>query len=529
MAQTHTDVLIVGAGPVGLFLANELLRHGLRCQIIDKKTGLSTHSKALGIHIRSLEMFADSGFIDKILQRGHAVKGMIFKHQQQDIAAITFEHTDAPYHHVIDLPQDETEAVLAEGLNQKDTAVLWQTELLRFEEHIDHIVATVQQPDQTEATLTASWLVACDGAHSTVRHLLNLDFLGSPYQEHWWLADLHIDWDLANDHMMVYLDHDGPMALFPMAQQRYRLVMIAPADGPETPTLSDVQQLFAKKCPQPARLRDPLWINGFNLQHRQIQQYRHSRVFLAGDAAHIHSPLGGQGMNTGLQDAYNLAWKLALTQRGLATERLLDSYHAERYPVGHRVLHETDRMTKAFTLKNPVAIQLRNQLMKFLTSFEVVKDKLANNMAELLVQYPHSPIVEQHGHLTVKTGQLLPYVHLQQPQGQTQHLFEVCQGTVHHLLLFSRTSNAEVHTAASHLYQEIQQRYPNLITVHWIGADQPQAWPGLHWLDPDHNAWHKIGAQGPCLLLTRPDQYLAYVQDSLDAKPLLDYLAKIFK
>lgn len=529
MTQINTDVLIVGAGPVGLFLANELLRHGLSCRIIDKKTGLSVHSKALGIHIRSLEMFAASGFIEAILDRGHAVKGMVFKHQQQDIASITFEHTDAPYHHVIDLPQDETERVLAQGLNQKNTEVSWQTTLLQFEEHATHVVATLQKADQTQTQLSASWLVACDGAHSTVRHLLNLDFIGSPYQEHWWLADLHIDWAVANDHMRVYLDDDGPMALFPMVDQRYRLVMIAPDAGLETPTLEDIQALFAKKCPQPARLRDPLWLNGFNLQHRQIQQYRHSRVFLAGDAAHIHSPLGGQGMNTGLQDVYNLAWKLALTQKGLGTSHLLDSYHAERYPVGHRVLHETDRMTKAFTLKNPVAIHLRNQLMKCLTSFDAVKHTLANNMAQLLIQYPDSPIVEQHGHLKVKAGQLLPYVHLQKSQGQAHHLFEICHGTAHHLFLFSHTATPETHAAAHDILQSLQHRWPNLITVHWIGTTPPNAWAGHHWLDNEDSAHQHIGAKSPCLLLVRPDQYIAYSQTSLDVTPLLAYLTKVFK
>ncbi len=521
----HFDALVVGAGPVGLFMANELMRHGLSCKIIDKKSGLSTQSKALGIHIRTLEAFYDTGIIDDVLARGHKVHGVLFKSKGKVIADNTFGHVDALYDYLIDLPQDETEAVLNEHLIKKGNAVEWNTELLRFEQDTHGVTATIKNAAGQESTISADWLIACDGSHSTARQLLNIDFVGAEYKEKWWLADIYIDWELPNDRMVIYLADNGPTACFPMNNHRYRLVMAAPKSNIENPSFDDIKNYFAKYCPDKATLRDPLWITAFYLHHRQIQQYRKDRVFFAGDAAHIHSPMGGQGMNTGIQDTYNLAWKLALVQKKIAPPDILDSYHAERYPVGKKVLHETDKMTKMVLVKNPIATFFRNKVLSLVSSFDKVKDNIMNNMAQLTIAYEDSPLVEQYGKLAIQAGTLIPNINLQAASGRSQRLFDIVKGTQHHLFLFAGVDNSLQLEEA----QKIAVHLPSAIIVHLVGnGEKPAAWSGNYWRDVNQTAQQKIGAKQSVAMLVRPDKYIGFLQIPFEAKTLQDYLAKVF-
>ncbi|WP_020424300.1 FAD-dependent monooxygenase [Legionella tunisiensis] len=340
MAENRLDVLVVGAGPVGLFCANELTRHGIPCRIIDKKAELSDKSKALGIHIRTLDVLEDCGFIDEILAQGLKVEGALLKAHEKLLVDVDFSLVEGDRHYLVDLPQDKTERILHAGLVTKGLQVEWQTELTGIEQAANHTIATLKRADGSSEQVNAAWIIACDGSHSTLRHLVNADFLGATYKEVWWLADLHIDWNLPKNKMAIFVSHHGPMAAFPMGEKRYRLVLVAPEGSSidATPTIQDIEQAFKQRSAENATLSDPIWLTQFGIHHRQIQQYRYGRLFFAGDAAHIHSPMGGQGLNTGIQDIYNLIWKLTLVQKGLAQDSLLDSYHKERYPIGKGVL-----------------------------------------------------------------------------------------------------------------------------------------------------------------------------------------------
>lgn len=319
MSQQNIDVLIVGAGPVGLFCANEVMRHGLTCRIIDKKTQLSEQSKALGIHIRTLNVLEDCGCIDEILQQGHKVEGVLFKSKGKTLVDASFASIDADRHYLIDLPQNQTEAILAHTLQAKGTPIEWETELTHVSQSPTEITATIRKPNNKIELVNANWLIACDGAHSTVRHQVQAEFKGAKYDQTWWLADLLIDWQISDKRMVVYITNQGPLACFPMGNKRYRLVLSAPpGEKPTDLTLEDIQQVFKERSSDPATLSHPIWLSQFSLHHRQIQQYRYDRMFFAGDAAHIHSPMGGQGLNTGIQDIYNLVWKLALVEKNRA-------------------------------------------------------------------------------------------------------------------------------------------------------------------------------------------------------------------
>ncbi|KTD74748.1 FAD-dependent monooxygenase [Legionella waltersii] len=527
MAQKNIDVLIIGAGPVGLFCANELTRHGLTCRIIDKKSTLSDKSKALGIHIRTLDVLEDCGLIDEVLKQGHQVDGVVFKSCGKTLVNATLDGIEASRHCIIDLPQNQTEAILYEALLKKGVQVEWDTELTHLNQSPQDITATIKKPNNKIELFSVNWLVACDGAHSTVCHELGAEFKGSPYKNTWWLADLHVDWSVPENRMAIYINKRGPLACFPMGNKRYRLVMTAPDDVQTEPQLLDIDKEFKQRSSDPATLSDPIWLSQFTIHHRQIQQYRYERIFFAGDAAHIHSPMGGQGLNTGMQDAYNLAWKIALVERGKANPSLLDSYHEERYPIGHQVLRKTDVMTKMILLKNPVLVNLRNHFIQLMTSFSKIKRAIMKDIAELTISYAKSPIVNQLGKAKgLKAGKFLPTFEL--TNANTQEILDsikITRGISHHLFLFAGTKTndySELMTYANAL----QHKYGNLLQIHLVLNQKQLQHSNNHlttWVD-SHTIQEDFGFKKPSLVLVRPDKYIGILQNPINKKQFEDEL-----
>ncbi|MGQ3892808.1 FAD-dependent monooxygenase [Legionella sp. CNM-4043-24] len=529
MDAKRPDVLVVGAGPVGLFCANELIRQGLTCRILDKKSSLSEHSKALGIHIRTLDVLQDTGFLDAFLAKGLAVHGLTLKSSGHCLASLDFKNIGSSRDYLIDLPQDQSEAILYQGLLDKGVQVEWQTELLNMEQTADQVIARIRQADGSETDIHADWIIACDGAHSRLRHLIHADFAGSAYEQNWWLADLHINWSLPEDRMMLNASLQGPLACFPMGNKRYRLVMTAPDDNP-SPGLADIQQAFNVRSSDAALLSDPVWITPFSIHHRQIQQYRHQRLFFCGDAAHIHSPMGGQGLNTGIQDVYNLVWKLALVQQGNAADSLLDSYHEERYPVGKAVLKKTDAMTRMLLIKQPFLLAMRNRLIHLLASFSAFRRMMARDLAELNISYAKSPIVKSMGRKTrLKAGEYAPHMLLKNLQDRSHlTLNEICADNQHHLFLFvgkeDRVSKTSMKAAV------LAPKFRNVLQVHVILLDTPSVYPESLsiWIDVNQSIHQQFRLEAPTAMLIRPDKYIGLVQSPMNLVDLQAWLHHLF-
>ncbi len=526
MSQHNIDVLIVGAGPVGLFCANELIRHGLSCRIIDKKEGLSEHSKALGIHIRTLDVLEDCGFIKEVEQQGHQVEGVLFKSKGKTLVNATFKGVEANRHYLIDLPQNKTEAIFNQSLQGKDIHVEWDTELTHLSQSPNEVTVTLKKPNNKIELLNANWLIACDGAHSTVRHQVGAEFKGSAYKQEWWLADLLVDWKVPDNRMAIFISKNGPLACFPMGDKRYRLVMTAKPNSITDPSLDDIKNEFQLRSSDKATLSNPYWLSQFSIHHRQIQQYRYDRVFFAGDAAHIHSPMGGQGLNTGIQDAYNLIWKLALVEKKKAKPELLDSYHAERFPVGHDVLKKTDAMTRMILLSNPIAISARNAFIGFITSFRGVKNTLAKDIAELAISYAKSPIVYQSGgSKKLKAGDFFPNFQLTDSTTQQPAMTNnMVQGTQHHLFLFSGTKGKDNDDLVS-LAKTMEDRYKDSIRVHLVLSKKPEhiTWETQTWID-DKEIHKRFGINKPTLMLVRPDKYVGLLKNPINKNTTIDEL-----
>lgn len=543
--SSHTDVLIVGAGPTGLTMASELIRYGVSCRIIDKLPSPSPFSKALGIHVRTLETFEDMGVLEPFLAEGVRLLGMNLYGDGKQLAHIRFDKidlSDLPYPFGILLPQSHTERILMAHLAKQGGAVERPKELLNFTQNKEGIEAVLQCADGTQETLSASYLIACDGASSSIRQSLGLSYNGDTYKEAFWAADVTLENELPTTEVNSIFHPDGIMMIFPLYPERriYRLAMNVdtgePIDKrPASPTLEQVQEVITKRSPYPLTITETHWLSAFRIHHRKIDQYQKGRVFLCGDAAHIHSPMGGQGMNTGIQDAYNLAWKIASVQKGLATEKLLESYHEEREPIAAELLKATDRMTKGATIRNPILQKIRNRIVPLVAGTEMVQEKMIRTMSEVNINYRDTRFVAQDWHVRggdLEAGDRAPdAVLVHHASGREERLFEVFKDIRYIALLFTGANPSETDLRnLRRIAHELREDYDAMLDTRFIAYDDNASsvlvgdeTPLL--LDTTHKAHERYEtASGASLYLIRPDGYIAYRSMPADVEGVIEYM-----
>lgn len=355
-----TEILVVGAGPVGLTLAAELARHGVRCRLIDRFTQPSPYCRAIGVTPRTLEVWDDMGIARDMIGAGLWLRGLRTILPGQDSHDEAVDLRGLPYG-TLGLPQYATERLLTQHLRQLGGEIDRGATLTGLHADSAAAHATIEHPDGRREQADYRYVIGCDGAHSTVRSAAGIGFVGDAYPMSFMLGDVRIDWDLPRGTTLraIRPRENAAPDLFiavPLPERgRYRVSMLAPAtlevpsagrdhgiqsDRP-APRLEHLQAVADDLLPDRPRLADLRWSSLFRISMRLAERYRNGRLFIAGDAAHIHPPTGGQGMNTGIQDAYNLAWKLALVVRGVSPAALLDSYEAERRPVGAEVVART--------------------------------------------------------------------------------------------------------------------------------------------------------------------------------------------
>ena len=362
-----TEVLIVGAGPTGLMLANQLGRRGVRTLIIDRHAGPSLQTRALGVQARTLEIYAKLGLVDRALELGKDGSGANIWAEGRHMAHVPLGEAGRDitrYPFILVLGQDDNERIMGDKLRDWGLAVQWNTELVALEQHADGVTATLKQPDGTSRRVTAAWVAGCDGARSAVRELNKIEYPGAPYQHVFFVADTEATGSMVADQVNAYLWRSGFHLFFPMrGKDHWRLVGILPQGlrDRDDVTFDDVIPSLRSEAGSGLSFAACTWFSTYRISHRSAARFRDRRCFLLGDAAHIHSPVGAQGMNTGLQDAYNLGWKLALVAARKADAALLDSYENERLPVAQRLLDTTDRAFRLVVSDSPVAGLLQNQ------------------------------------------------------------------------------------------------------------------------------------------------------------------------
>ena len=395
-SRTDTDLLIVGAGPVGLFLANECARRELRYRIIEERASQSEHSKALAIFPRTLEIFDMGGIVGTFIEKANRVTKVAVMTHDRTLAQMRFEPRESPYSFVAMVPQDVTEQLLVEGLRNKDGAVEYQTKFISAHQYDDGVEVTIEHAGNF-TKLRAAFVIGCDGAHSAVRHQLNLPFKGSEYRASFLLADIETKTNLGADEMQLCPSEFGPVAIFPMSATRRRVVATIDHIEGDAPSLELVRMILSQRAPTTIEALGLYWSSYFRIHHRQVAQLRRGRIFIAGDAAHIHSPFGGQGMNTGLHDIWNLVWKLDLFLNGHGNQQLLDSYSCERLPVIKSVIETTDQLTKVMGSPSKFAQALRDTVIPMISRLAPFQHAFVQRLSELGITYHGSPIIEGPG------------------------------------------------------------------------------------------------------------------------------------
>jgi len=394
--ELDTDVLIVGAGRVGLFLANECARRSLRWRLLEARPSQSVHSKALAIFPRTLEILDMAGLVPPFLEAANRVTSVAVVAHGRTLARLRFTPEESPYPFIAMVPQDQTEKLLVEALRERGGDVEYDTTFLSAEQREDSVSVAAEHRGRP-AKLRASFVVGCDGAHSAVRRLLDIPFEGAAYDVPFMLADVETDERLPADELQLCPSEVGPVAIFPMSAGRRRVVATIEHPEGDAPSLDLVRRILDERAACGIRALALRWSSYFRIYHRHATRLRRGRIFLAGDAAHIHSPFGGQGMNTGLHDVWNVAWKLDLFLRGRGNERLLDSYDVERLPVIEHVIETTDLLTKVMGTPNRFAQALRDTLIPMVSRLAPFQHAFVQRLSELGIAYPGSPIVEGPG------------------------------------------------------------------------------------------------------------------------------------
>ncbi len=556
---SDTQVLVVGAGPVGLFMAAELNRHGVSCRIVDKNDGPTHDTRAAAIQARTLEILESIGLAAEFVQAGnicHAKATYTADHKL--IKYLTFDELDSAFPFILQLPQSQTERLLGAYLERLGTAVERPVELVAFEQDDNGVRATLQSRDGRRETTNVAYLIGSDGAHSTVRHALGVSFSGDDYATDLVSADIQVDWKLPRDEQMSFFAADGMLTFFPLAGGRAAIVADhGPARGehpPPAPDLPALQSIFNARTPGGV-LSDPIWSVCYRVHCRQAERYQVGRAFLLGDAAHVCSNIGGQGMNTGMQDAYNLGWKLGLVLNAKSPASLLDSYHPERHQAGRDMLCLSDHLHR-IALREELHLSLsesvRQTLARVLANQEVMQQRMRRAVAELNIGYRHSPAVAEH-------HRLLPGLHepdasilgwhdfgagpragdravdarlMLLPGRESIRFVQRLRGTAHHLVLFAGAlATAETHRRLRALAETTKRAHADRIETHLIVPHdllEDMAGNGEMLLDPRGELHHRYGARNACLYVVRPDGYVGFRSQPPDPEALSSYLSRIF-
>jgi 2-polyprenyl-6-methoxyphenol hydroxylase-like FAD-dependent oxidoreductase len=401
-------------------------------RIVDRRETGVVESRALAVHARALEALDDLGLAEELVAHGQQVPAFSLWDGRRRLARIDFTRLDTRFPFLLDVPQHHTEGALRGYLDRYGVRVEQATELVGMTPCAAEVSAQLRRPNGGVETVAAAYVVGCDGARSTVRQMLGIPFEGHGYPQDWLLADVALDWDRPSDELQVVFNSAGRAAVFmPMRDGRWRVILYFAGQRPagRPPALAEVAELVAHRVPGRVVVSDPSWLASFRTARRSAPSYRHGRVFLAGDAVHIHSPAGGQGLNTGLLDAQNLAWKLAAVLDG-APDVLLDSYGAERGPAARQVLDLSHRLLRLSALTSPWQRTTRAIALPLVTHLPGFGDRAARRIAQLDVQYRTEP--SRRG---LRPGDRAPDAGGLRFRGEPTTLHRLLRGPHHTLLL----------------------------------------------------------------------------------------------
>lgn len=544
------EVLVVGAGPTGLALACDLAWRGVGVRVVDARPEPSRYSRAIGVFPRTLELLENVGAAEELVRRGVCVRGINLHSGGRRLAGISTGRIASHYDYVLVVEQSVTEGVLLERLLSLGVRVERPVELVGLWQEPDGVRVVLERPGAERETASVPWVVGCDGSRSFVREALGIPFEGERYGEAFDLADVEVRWELpgARDHINVFFSTEGVVFVAPLPGGKYRLIADEPPGSADrerpAPTLDDFRAWWRERVAYPparqAELADPSWLSRFTIQRRVVPKARQSRVLLAGDSMHVHSPAGAQGMNGGIQDAVNLGWKLALVAQGRAPEGLLDTYGEERLPVARGVLRATHLGTTVLTSRNPVVAALRNGVIGASMRSGAVQRRAVNTAAELRVGYRRGPMSSGD-----KGRSGLAKLGLASPSGAPiagdrtpdvalgdsgkVRLYDYLNHPGHTLLAFAgERPTAEALRRAAGAVDSLASRYGALVRGYVVatGRDVPPVLGDEVKVlrDPAGAAHARYAMREGGLCVIRPDRYVAARAGAFDPERLRGYL-----
>jgi 2-polyprenyl-6-methoxyphenol hydroxylase-like FAD-dependent oxidoreductase len=512
--KIKTDILIVGAGPTGLSLGCQFLRHGLDFIIVEKNEAITPHSKAIGVHARTLEIFDQIGLAQEAVASGTvagAARLIIDGEIRGELRFSDIGKGMSPFPFVLMLEQSKTERLLYQYLQSHQKDVLWKTELETFKQDSDGVVAQVRTSDDETRTISAKYIVGCDGPKSQVRHGLGLKFEGSTFERIFYVADAQVDWQMSHDTLHVCFSADSFVVFFPLkGEKRYRIVGVFPQEfnRDEGDILyEEIEARIKSETKLELGIHDVEWFSTYKVHTRHVNKFSAGRGFLAGDSAHIHTPAGAQGMNTGIQDGYNLAWKIALVMRG-ANEKLLETYNEERLENAKRLVNTTDRFfgfaAGTDWLMNFLRLHVLPPIAKHLFSLDVVRRFAFPAVSQIGINYRHSSLSNHAGDedFEVKAGDRMPYFLV-----DGQNVFAQLQKPKFHFLAFSREPNG-----FKELKDELGGRYPELVDFNAFT------------ISPEVGG--VFGANKDFSVLLRPDNHVGTISLDNSLSRVQEYLVK---
>jgi 2-polyprenyl-6-methoxyphenol hydroxylase-like FAD-dependent oxidoreductase len=524
-AEGHYPVLIVGAGPSGLMMAAQLLRYGVQPLIIDVKKGPTDQSRALAVQARSMEIYRQMGLADRALQEGIQAETVSIQNDNGELIKLSLQNlgqntTPFPFVHLLE--QSKNKRLLLDFLTQNCCPVYWNTNLLDFSQHETKIEAHLKSDDK-RSTITADWLIGADGAHSFVRKKLQIEFKGDAYTNKFYLADIELNQCFEEKQVTLKLGNTAFTGFFPMkGVNRFRVVATLPkqfADREEV-SFEEIQSDLIQSLPENVRIENCQAFSIYKLHHRMASKFSDKRSFLIGDAAHIHSPVGGQGMNTGLQDAYNLAWKLAGVINQKLQPPILETYAEERMPVARKLLQTTDRAFNLINSKNIFNRFFRNQVLPKLVHFFWKKESFRafafGTISQIGINYQNSNINLNFSKAeNVKAGDRLPFIKIfDEKKKQQTDLHAWCHKPGFTFIALGKLKENDLFNLA----RWITQNYPQQLNFFYLpfSAKNKAVFDCFELKENQHKA-----------VIVRPDMYIGYLNDTIHVDLIDQYLEQI--
>ncbi len=511
--RIKTDVAIIGAGPTGLSLACQFVRNGIDFVILEKKEGVTPYSKAIGVQARTLEIFEQIGLAQKAVEQGTiAEKGrlIIGGEVRGELDLSNIGEGLSPFPFVLMLEQSKTEQLLYEYLQKHQKDVLWKTELESFSQDAGGVAARVKTADGASQVIEAKYLVGCDGPKSLVRHTLGLTFEGSTFERIFYVADTQIDWNLSHDALHVCFSEDSFVVFFPLkGEKRYRIVGIFPEEfnkDADDILYEEIEARIKDESKLDLDIHDVEWFSTYKVHTRHVNKFSAGRGFLAGDAAHIHSPAGAQGMNTGIQDAYNLAWKMALVVRGEADAKILETYNEERLENAKHLLKTTDRLFEFAAGTEWFLAFLRTKVLppvaKYVFRSDTVREFVFPLISQIGINYRHSSLSKHTGdeNFEVKAGDRMPYFLVDR-----ESVYDKLRQPKFHFLVFSNGKSD-----CQELKTELEDEYSEMVDFNIIPLYPHVA--------------EVFGADKSFSLLLRPDNHIGFISLKSSPDDLREYL-----